>query len=148
MFIYIEISLRTFGQLLMCSKEGYFGVCFPSCEGMREINTKITLRFVTMIRTLMYFLHDMMIPFMPITKTIFIRPHHAWLGLFTLPWWRHKWLSNAADDVTIGTAIVTRGREQRYPINRLLTNCLSLAGERAINFDLLSCLHHKVALLV
>ena len=30
-------------KLFMHSQEGYFGVCFPSCEATREINTKITL---------------------------------------------------------------------------------------------------------
>ena len=44
-------------QLCMCSsdevfqhcREGCFGVYFPSCEAMREINTKITLEWAKFI---------------------------------------------------------------------------------------------------
>ena len=34
------------GELFMRSREGYFGVCFPSCAVTREMNTKITLNWV------------------------------------------------------------------------------------------------------
>ena len=49
------------------SREGYFGVYFPSGEATREMNTKITLewaqkRFVTRVHTLFYFLHDIRNP--------------------------------------------------------------------------------------
>ena len=33
-------------ELFQRSQEGYFGVYFPSCEAMREINTKITLKWM------------------------------------------------------------------------------------------------------
>ena len=33
------------GELFMRSREGYFGVYFPSCAATREINTKITLEW-------------------------------------------------------------------------------------------------------
>ena len=32
-------------ELRQCSREGYFGVYFPSCEATREINTNITLEW-------------------------------------------------------------------------------------------------------
>ena len=32
-------------ELFQSSREGYFGVYFPSCEAMREINTKITVEW-------------------------------------------------------------------------------------------------------
>ena len=35
------------GKLFMRSREGYFGVYFPSCAPTREINTKITLVTIT-----------------------------------------------------------------------------------------------------
>ena len=55
------------GELFMRSREGYFGVYFPSCVATREINTKITLewahkQFVTRVHTLFYFLHDITSP--------------------------------------------------------------------------------------
>ena len=61
-------------ELFQCSREGYFGVYFPSCEASeatREINTKITLewaqkQFVTRVDTLFYFLHDITNPQMTI----------------------------------------------------------------------------------
>ena len=46
------------GELFMHSREGYFGVYFPSYAATREINTKITLEFVKRVHTLFYFLHD------------------------------------------------------------------------------------------
>ena len=50
-------------ELFQRSRDGYFGVYFPSCEATREIITKITLdwaqkQFVTRVHTLFYFLHD------------------------------------------------------------------------------------------
>ena len=51
------------GELFIRSREVYFGVYFPSCEAMREINTKITLEwahkpFSRRVHTLFYFLHN------------------------------------------------------------------------------------------
>ena len=59
--VHIKLGIR-----IQRSREGYFGVYFPSCEAMREINTKITLewaqkQFVTRVHTSFYFLrarHD------------------------------------------------------------------------------------------
>ena len=47
-------------ELFQRSREGYFGVYFPSCETTREINTKLTLEWaqkqlVTRVHTLLYF---------------------------------------------------------------------------------------------
>ena len=46
-------------ELLQRSREGYFGVYFPSCEARGEINTKITFewalkQFVTRVHTLFF----------------------------------------------------------------------------------------------
>ena len=54
-------------ELFQRSREGYFGVYFPSCEAAREINTKITLKwaqkqFVARVHTLFYFLDDITNP--------------------------------------------------------------------------------------
>ena len=54
-------------ELFQRSREGYFGVYFPSCEATREINTKVTLQwaqkqFVMRVHTLFYFLHDITNP--------------------------------------------------------------------------------------
>ena len=53
-------------KLFICSQEVYFGVYFPSCEAMREINTKIVLmwthkQFVMKVHTLFHFLHDIIL---------------------------------------------------------------------------------------
>ena len=53
--------------LFMRSREGYFGVYFPSCVATREINTKITIewahkQFATRVHTLFYFLQDITNP--------------------------------------------------------------------------------------
>ena len=37
------------GKLFMRSREGYFGVYFPSCAATREINTKITLELLMLL---------------------------------------------------------------------------------------------------
>ena len=63
----IEWYMYSSGELFMRSREGYFGVYFPSCEATRETNTKITLewaheQFVTRVHTLFYFLHDITNP--------------------------------------------------------------------------------------
>ena len=75
----------------MRSREGYFGVYFPSCE----INTKITLewahkQFVTRVHTLFYFLHDITNPEMTLKTTIFAQHPRVSLARFTLCWWRHN----------------------------------------------------------
>ena len=49
------------------SREGYYGIYFPSCEATREINIKITLewaqkRFVKRDYEIFYFLHDITNP--------------------------------------------------------------------------------------
>ena len=31
-------------ELFMCSRKGYFGVYFLSCEATSEVNTKVTLK--------------------------------------------------------------------------------------------------------
>ena len=54
-------------ELFQRSREGYFGVYFPSCEAAREISTKITLelmqkQFVMRVHTLFYFLRDITNP--------------------------------------------------------------------------------------
>ena len=50
-------------ELCERSREGYFGVYFPSCDATREINTKIThdwaqKQLVTRVHALFYFLYD------------------------------------------------------------------------------------------
>ena len=77
------------------SREGYFGVYFPSCEATREINTKITLewvqkRFVTRVYTLFYFLHDITNPQMTIKTTSFTHRPRVSLARFSFCWWRHN----------------------------------------------------------
>ena len=37
-------------ELFQRSREGYFGVYFPSCEATGEINTKITLEWMQRVR--------------------------------------------------------------------------------------------------
>ena len=39
---YMELCMYSRGKLVMRSREGYFGVYFPSCAATRAINTKIT----------------------------------------------------------------------------------------------------------
>ena len=51
-------------ELVMQSQESYYGVYFASCFATREINTKITLKWVykqlaTTVHRLFYFLYDM-----------------------------------------------------------------------------------------
>ena len=50
-------------ELFQRSRDGYFGVYFPSCETTRGINTNITpewaqKQLVTRVHRLFYFLHD------------------------------------------------------------------------------------------
>ena len=86
------------GELFMRSREGYFGVYFPSCAATREINTKITLewvhkQFVTRVHTLFYFLHNMTNPWMTLKRgSSHIIPVMC-LTRFTLCWWRHNRLA-------------------------------------------------------
>ena len=82
-------------ELFQHSREGYFGVYFPSCEATREINIKITLVWVqkqldTRIHTLFYFLHDINNPYMMIKTTIFTHRPHVSLTLFSFCWWCHN----------------------------------------------------------
>ena len=90
------------GELFMRSREGYFGVYFPSCAATKEINTKITLewahkQFVTRVHTLFYFLHDITNPWMalkqgsshiiPVFHSLALRS----AGDVTIDWrWRHN----------------------------------------------------------
>ena len=84
-------------ELFHRSREGYFGVYFPSCEATREIDTKITLQwaqkqFVTRVPTLFYFLHDIA-PIKITTKsTIFTHRPRVSLAEFAFCWWRHNGL--------------------------------------------------------
>ena len=62
-------------KLFQRSREGHFGVYFPSCEATRQINTKITLewaqkQFVMRVHTSFYFLHDITNPIIKIKTTI------------------------------------------------------------------------------
>ena len=55
--------MDTSGELFTRSREGYFGVYFPSCEATRKIYTKMALEwahkeFITRVQTLFHFLHD------------------------------------------------------------------------------------------
>ena len=83
------------------SREGYFGVYFPSCEATREINTKITLewvqkRFVTRVHALFYFLHNITNPQMTIKMTSFTHRPRVPLARFSFGWWRHNRLLMAS----------------------------------------------------
>ena len=58
------------------SREGDFSVYFLICEAMREINTKITLewaqkQFITLVHTLLYFLHGLINPWIMMKMKIF-----------------------------------------------------------------------------
>ena len=82
----------------MRSREGYFGVYFPSCAATREIITKITLewahkQFVTRVHTLFYFLHDITNPKMTPKTRIFACHPHVSLARFTFCSWRHTRLA-------------------------------------------------------
>ena len=84
-------------KLFQRSREGYFGVYFPSCEATREINTKTTLewaqkQFVTRVHTLFYFLHDITNPQITIKMTIFSHRPCVSLVRFSACWWHHNWL--------------------------------------------------------
>ena len=64
---YIKWCMYSIGEVPMRSREGYFGVYFPSCAATKEINTKITLKwackqFATRVHTLFCFLHDIRNP--------------------------------------------------------------------------------------
>ena len=77
------------------SREGYFGVYFPSCEATREINIQITLewaqkRFVTRVHALFYFLHDKMNPEMTIKTTSFTHRPRVSLARCSFCWRRHN----------------------------------------------------------
>ena len=79
----------------MRSREGYFGVYFPSCAATREINTKITLewackQFVTRVHTLLYFLHDITNTWTTIKTKIFTHRPRGSLAQSTFCWWRHN----------------------------------------------------------
>ena len=90
-------------ELFQRSREGYFGVYFPSCEATREINTKITLewaqkRFVMRVHTLFYFLHDLhesindykndeRLHIVPVSHSLYFRSADD----VTIDcWWRHN----------------------------------------------------------
>ena len=82
-------------ELFLRSRDGYFGVYFPSCEATREINTKITLewmhkQFVTWVYTLFHFLHDITNLWMAIKTMIFTHQPRVSLVRFTFCWWRHN----------------------------------------------------------
>ena len=84
-------------ELFQHSREGYFGVYFPSCFATREINTKITLewgqkQFVTRVHTLFYFLHDITNPWMTMKSTIFTHRPRVSLARFSFCCWCHNWL--------------------------------------------------------
>ena len=84
--------------MFMHSREGYFGVCFPSCAATREIYTKITLewadiQFVTRVHALFYFLHDITNPKMTLKTRIFTHHPRVSHARFTLCWWRHSRLA-------------------------------------------------------
>ena len=48
------------GELFMRSREGYFGVYFPSCAATKKINTTITLEWAhkQIVMRVFYFLYD------------------------------------------------------------------------------------------
>ena len=84
-------------ELFQCSRGGYFGVYFLSCEATREINTKITLewvqkQFVRRVHTLFYFLHDITNPYMMIKMTILTDRPRVSLAMFSFWWWCHNQL--------------------------------------------------------
>ena len=88
-------------ELFQRSREGYFGVYFPSCEATREINTKIThewaqKQFVTRVHTLSYFSHNITNPWMTIKMKIFTHRPRVSLIWFSFCWWRHN-----PDDITM-----------------------------------------------
>ena len=79
----------------MYSREGYFGVYFPSCAATREINTIITLewvhkQFVTRVHTSFNFLHDITNPLNDAKTKIFTHNPCVSLACITLCWWRHN----------------------------------------------------------
>ena len=90
-----ESCMYSSDELFQRSREGHFGVYFPSCEATREINTKITLewaqkQFVTRVHALFYFLHDITNPnmtIMPLSHSFGFRS----AGDVTIAcWWRHN----------------------------------------------------------
>ena len=86
------------GELFMRSREGYFGVYFPSCAATSEMNTKRTLewahkQFVATVHTLFYFLHNIMNPWMTLKTRIFACHPRVSIARFTFCWWRHNWLA-------------------------------------------------------
>ena len=100
-------------RMLMRSREGCFGVYFPSRDATRENNTKITLDwaqklFVTIVHTLFNFLRDITDPFNDDKSE----------DLYTSSPSSHSLGCRSADDVTIDCwwrhndhTIVTRLRE-------------------------------------
>ena len=78
-------------ELFQRSREGYFGVYFPSCEATTDINTKVTLewpqkQFVTSVHTLSYFITN---PQKTI-KTIFTHRPRVSLTRFSFCRWCHN----------------------------------------------------------
>ena len=96
--IYIEWCMYSSGELFLRSREGYFGVYFPSCEATMETNTKGTLewaqkQFVTRVHTLFNFLHGMRIhKWRRKRRSSHIdTSSHIALIIFCI-WWRHNLL--------------------------------------------------------
>ena len=92
-----EWCMYSSDELFQRSREGYFGIYFPSCEATREVNNKTTLewaqkQFVTWVHTLFYFLHDVINPSMTMKTTIFSHCPRVSLARFLFCWWRHNWL--------------------------------------------------------
>ena len=85
---------------IMRANDPWDGVANCSCalEGF------ILVFIIRRASTIFHFLYDMTNPWKTIKNTIFTPQHRVSLGLFTCWWWRHNWLCNAGDKVTIDFA--------------------------------------------
>ena len=108
---YREWYMYSRGELFMRSREGYFGVYFPSCVATMEINTKLSLawahkQFVTRVTYIILFLTRHNESINNAKTRIFTHYPRVSLAPFTLCWWRHNGLAMRYND----QAIVTRTR--------------------------------------
>ena len=93
----IEQCMYSSGERFMSSEEDYFCVYLPSSEATREINTKITLKWVHLTVhhestyiVLFFTWNNKSINYEKNEKKIFTQLTSVSLFLFTFCWWRHN----------------------------------------------------------
>ena len=106
------------GEQFMRSREGYFGVYFLRFEATRDITPEkpSSERINSSLRQYRYYSISYAKRWVQKWPSKWRFSHidivPRLLYKFTFWWWRHKWLCNTSDDVTIDLAIVTCAREE------------------------------------